>query len=177
MAVMDLVLTTPENGLITKVISAWDKQVSSLRAPQGSMVQSLRTYEAALQPDKTYGVYIFCSPDASSAGRPPYDALVHINHAFPKSPKPILRLVWLKIAPKYEWSDNLPVEHARIFSGILGAALRLSEGALKSPEIKLYLVNHTDRAYGKLLAAHLTSLPALPFHTRVKGSWLHLTWK
>lgn len=135
----------------------------------------MRNYELLLVPDKKYGVWVLCDPDHGT--RAPYDALVHINHAFPRSPKPTLRLLWLRIAPKYERSSDMVGDHSRIFAGVLGEALRLSKGNLKSSEIKMYLPNNMDRMYARHMAVSLTSLPGVPFDGRVRGNWLHLVWK
>lgn len=176
MAELTLIKATSENDLMTRVLSAWDKQAASARLPS-SALNAIRNYEAQLKPSKTYGVYILCDPGADETGRAPYDALVHINHAFPKSPKPTLRLVWQRLAPKYEWAQDPAADHARITSGIVGCALRMSQHDLKSAEMKLYLTSHVDRTYGRAIASSLTRLPDMPFDVRVRGSWLHFEWK
>lgn len=175
MAELALVKATSENGLMARVLAAWDKQAAAHKLPPAAL-DAIRNYEGQLQPGKDYGVYIVCQTSRSGGGAP-YEGLVHINRAYPKSPKPILRLIWSRLAPKYEWSDDPVTDHARIFSAVIGGALRLSQSELTSSEVKLYLPGHIDRAYGKGLAASLTMMPDMPFDTRVRGNWLHFEWK
>ena len=170
-----LVLATPENCIIDKLIAEWDKQLTALKVPKAALA-SVRTYEVQLKPDKVYGVYVLCTPDGNGGGHGPFDAFVHINHAFPRSPKPTLRLTWNRLAPRFESVADPGAEHARVFSGIIGNALSLSEGSLKSSEIKVYLYNAADRNFSRAFAASLTGV-ALPLHVAVRGNWLHIEWR
>lgn len=176
---LKLVKATPENGLMNTVISDWDKQLSSQRLPKGAL-DSLRSYEANLKPDKTYGVFILCDTDKHGKAKAPFEAFVHINHAHPKSPKPTLRLVWSGLAPRYEWEDGVAENHARIYSDIITNAITLSLGLFSSHEIKLYLFNSADRKWGHEFADSIRRTEALtskrlPLDVRIRGSWLHLT--
>ncbi|WP_158926729.1 hypothetical protein [Acidisphaera sp. S103] len=172
MSNLNLVLASPANQLMANVITEWDRQLASQKIPK-SALDAVRTYEAQLQPDKTYGVYILCSPDGMGGGKPPYEAFVHVNHAFPKSPKPMLRMTWNRLAPRYEWSANPINDHARVFTGIVTGGLKLIGGPLPSKEMKVYLYNHADRAFGKRFVGALTGMP-LPFNVSLQGNWLHL---
>lgn len=174
MSTQSLVLATPENDLIKKLIAEWDKQLTAQRIPKEALA-SVRTYEAQLQPDRVYGVYALCTPDGKGGGHGPFDAFVHINHAFPRSPKPTLRLTWGRLAPRLEWASDPAAEHARVFSAIIANALSLSRGAFKSEEIKVYLYNAADRAFGRSFATALTKVE-IPFQVSVRGNWLHLVW-
>jgi len=88
----------------------------------------------------------------------------------------VLRLSWSRLAPKYEWVRDPAAEHARIFASLVYGAIALARGPLKSLEIKLYLLNQADRAFGGLFAKALTG-SALPYTVSVRGNWLHLTQK
>jgi hypothetical protein len=57
-----LILASHDNDLMSKVIADWDKQLAALRLPKAAL-DGMRGYEAQLKPDKTYGVFILCSPD------------------------------------------------------------------------------------------------------------------
>ncbi len=174
MSDLSLVLASPDNQLMAKVIADWDRQLISQKLPR-SALDAVRTYEAQLQPDKTYGVYILCTPNGIGGGDPPYEAFVHVNHAFSKSPKPMLRMTWNRLAPRYEWTVDPEKEHARVFSGIVIGGLTLTKGPLSSVEMKVYLYNHADRAFGRRFVGALTGLP-LPFNVSLQGNWLHLGW-
>ena len=179
MPVLKLILATQENGLMQAVIAEWDKQLSAQKMPK-SALESVRTYEAQLRPDKTYGVYVLCNIAGDDVPKSPFEAFVHVNHAFSKTPKPILRLTWSRIAPRYEWEN--PVEnHARIFASLIGDALRLSRADFKSDELKIYLYSNADRSYGRNFALALKQTETLtsnklPFKVATRGSWLHFNW-
>ena len=171
MADLFLVKATPDNHLMNQVITDWDKQLAAHKIPK-SALDAVRTYEAQLKPDKSYGVFVLCEPTGDGGGRAPFEAFVHINHAFPNSIKPTLRLTWNRLAPRYEQVADSATEHARVFSLIASNALFLARGAFKSSEIKIYLHSHADRVHGKAFAANLTAVE-LPFNVRVRSSWLH----
>ncbi len=178
MAQLQLILATPENGLMNAVIAEWDKQLVSQKLPK-SILDSLRTYEAQIKPDRSYGVYVLCDVGKNGLGKPPYEAFVHVNHAFPKTPKPVLRLTWSRLAPRYEWEENQADNHGRIFGALINNALALSESSLKSQELKLYLFSAADRSYGRKFVASLKEAEKLtsfklPLSVSVRGSWLHL---
>ncbi|MBW4093258.1 MAG: hypothetical protein HIU82_19480 [Proteobacteria bacterium] len=160
---------------MAKVIADWDKQLAAQKLPK-SALDAVRNYEVQLKPDKSYGVYVLCEPDGNGGGKAPFDAFVHANHQFPRSPNPTLRLVWNRLAPRYEGVSDQIHDHARILSTIVGDALHLSQNALKAAEVKMYLYNYADRAWGRRFAEALTGLP-VPFNVSVKGGWLHLRWK
>ena len=159
---------------MTKVVAEWDRQLVSQKLPR-STLDAVRTYEAQLKPDRTYGVYILCSPNEVGGGEPPYEAFVHVNHAFPRSSKPVLRMTWNRLAPRYEWAADPAAEHARVFTGLVIGGLGLTKGPLKSAEMKMHLFNHADRTFGRWFAGNLTGF-SLPFNVTVQGNWLHLGW-
>jgi hypothetical protein len=174
MSDQSLVLATRENGLIEKLIGEWDKQLTAQKIPKEAL-SSVRTYEAQLQPDKVYGVFALCTPDGKGGGNGPFDAFVHLNHAFPKHPKPTLRLTWRRLAPRLERAPDPVAEHGRVFSGIVGNAIKLSQGVFKSTEIKVYLYNAADLAFACAFVAALTPL-SLSVQASVRGNWLHFVW-
>jgi hypothetical protein len=173
LAEQSLVLATPENGLIAKLLEEWDGDLASRRIPK-DVLGNIRTYEAQLKPSRTYGVFVLCEPDEMDGGNGPFDAFVHVNHAFPRHPKPILRLTWNRIAPRFEWASDPALEHGRIFAAIASNALRLAQGPFKSSEIKIFLYNAADRQFGRTFASTLTTMTE-KVHVAVRGNWLRLT--
>ena len=174
MSQLKLILATPQNGLMANVIAEWDRQLMSRRFPK-SALEAVRTYEAQLQPDKAYGVYVLCTPDGTGGGTGPYEAFVHVNHAFPRSQNPTLRMTWNRLAPRYEWSTEPVEDHARVFANMLFGCMELSRGPLVSSEIKILLYNHADRSFARRFVGGLTGIP-LPFSVSLQGNWLHLEW-
>ena len=170
---LELVLASPANGLMQRLIAEWDGQLRARRAPK-EILDAVRRYEGVLVPDGAYGVYVLCCRDGEGHGQAPYEALVHVNHAHPGSTKPVLRLTWSRLAPRYEWVRDPVEQHSRIFSSLVYGAIGLALGPLKSLEIKMYLFNRADQAFGRRFAAGLTAA-ALPFTLRVRGNWLHFT--
>ena len=170
-----LVRVSPENRIMNKLISEWDAQLTEQDVPTEALA-SIRTYEAQLRPDAVYGVFALCTPDQQGGGDGPFDAFVHLNHAFARTSKPQLRLVWSRLAPRCEVATDPAEEHARIFSTIINNALTLSKGVFKSTEIKIYLLNSADRMFGRTFATTLTGV-ALPFSVSARGSWLHIEWQ
>ena len=170
-----LVKATPANGIIGRLIAEWDHQLTSHKVPRQALA-SIRTYEAQIQPNAVYGVYVLCTADGMGGGTAPFDAFVHINHAYPKTPNPVLRLIWSRLAPRLHWTTDPASEHARVFAAIITNALALSLGELKSSEIKFYLYNAADLAFGRMFAS-TSSLPQFNFDVAVRGAWLHIKLK
>ena len=170
-----LVQASPDNGLMKRLIAEWDRQIVAQRYPK-EVLDAIRRYEAELKPDKTYGVYVLCRQGEGGIGHSPYEAFVHINHAHPKSNKPILRLIWSRLAPKYEWVADPVEEHSRIFSSVVYSAAELAKNDLKSSEVKIYLLSRADRSFGKRFATALTGA-TLPFTVSARGNWLHLAMR
>lgn len=92
MPVQTLIMASPDNHLMDKVITDWDRQLAALRLPKTAL-DGMRNYEGQLKPDKRYGVYVLCTPDGHGGGRAPYDAFVHMNHQWPSSSRPYLEPV------------------------------------------------------------------------------------
>lgn len=115
-----------------------------------------------------YGIYALRHGDD-------FEALMHINRAaLPGTSGHTLRVVWILLAPKYDFGELTPTDLAKITMGIIFNAIDLSESAMKSEHIKIHLGNMADRQYFSGIALGLEKLPTLS-DVRVRGNWFHIS--
>ncbi|MDB5731107.1 MAG: hypothetical protein JWQ03_1002 [Variovorax sp.] len=171
-----LIASTNENRLMDRLLTEWAAQLEQLKAPSAAL-DVVRSYHAAVVPDKHYAVHVLCRSGSAARGAgSPFEGFVHINHAHPHSKRPVLRLVWNRFAPKYDAAEDPAKEHARLFTTVLAQALTMSRNSHRSNEVKIFLCNAADHTHARSFAGQLTGVPGMPFKTSVRGSWLHLEW-
>lgn len=82
-------------------------------------------------------------------------------------------MVWVLLAPIYDYQDTDLNEIADITATILHGGLQLCDGKMRSTEMKLHLGNALDRQYALGIARGMKeSLPEIS--AAVRGNWLHL---
>lgn len=88
-----------------------------------------------------------------------------------------LRVLWILLAPRYDYGDADPEILAKIAFAFIWEPLRLASEAnnpLTAEHIKIHLGNHADRAF---FAGVVSTLRGAPLVTAVavRGNWLHLS--
>ena len=154
--------------------SEWEQQVTTFDDSidyESARMQHARSIAAEDPPSKVYGIFVL-HDDAAQPGRR-YSGLVHVNHAFPKTSKPILRMVWVLLAPIYDYQDVEPNEIADITGTILHDGIKLCQSDMWSVEMKLHLGSSLDRRYALGVARGL-QLYKPEIQAAVRGNWLHL---
>lgn len=83
-------------------------------------------------------------------------------------------MLWVVLAPIYDFQDVEPDEIAEITTTLLNDGVELCSTVMRSVELKLHLGGIGDRSYAYGVASALKwSRPFLV--AEVRGSWLHVT--
>lgn len=171
---MRLLRADAENGHFEALEREWSEQIR--RLADFEEYESVRLAHArgivAEDPQpKNYGIFVVV--DESDETDHHYKAFVHVNHAFPKTSSATLRMVWVVMAPKYDFEDPDTMEVAEITTTILYGGVELCQTAMTSYALKMHLGGSIDRGYASGIASNLRR--EMPFlKSAVRGNWLHL---
>lgn len=164
-------LATEANGLFPKLDTEWKAQAEGYgdedyAAPQ---LDHARRIAKETPPDKDYGVFALIGEDGALHG------LAHFNRArLPKTDGVTLRVLWMLLAPRYDYEDIKEEESASLIAGVIFAALDLcARGELSANHLKMHLPNRADRRLAAGLVTHLDHAKT-PTTVAVKGNWLHI---
>jgi len=177
MAKLQLVRATPQNGIWSRLEKAWQSQLETHDAPQDwakPYLEHARSIVAESPQEARYGIYVACG---SREGNPstPYEGFVHVNFKLPKTSAAEIRLVWNRIAPKYQFED-LREEVGDIQSAFINGALGLSEDHGKNPPIRMFLGNPIDQQFGRNFSRIISGIPGMQIKAIVRGNWLYISW-
>lgn len=104
-----------------------------------------------------------------------FACLLHANWArLPKTTGKTVRILWILLAPKYDFEDVKPQEVARITAALIVGALTLARTEMNSAHVKIHIGNMLDRQYVTGIAAGLTT-QAVFTEAEVRGNWLHIS--
>src|SRR6266481_7548537 len=156
---LKLARATTENNFFQKLRAEWDQQMKRGQeiSPEDyyqTMMDHAEKISKEYPQDKKYGIFILAESD-KDGGIGSCEGMVHVNHAWPKTADPTLRLVWNLIAPRYQFEDENPTQLAAIMTGFVLGALELCDGDMRSKKIKLYLGNAIDRQYASVAMGFL----------------------
>ncbi|HEY4136514.1 MAG TPA: hypothetical protein VGO34_15015 [Alphaproteobacteria bacterium] len=171
---LQLLQVTAANGLWAKVRAAWEKQYKEHHTPSEYPTTFLDHAEKICKEDgldPKYGVYLV-SGERNGVAAPPYEGLVHVNFKFPGTKNGEIRLVWARVAPRYQFVEE-PYRIAEIQAAFINGALHLAERH-NSPVVKMFLNSPADHAFGRNFALFASNLPDMKFTASVRGSWLHI---
>lgn len=176
MGFLRLVRATRDNGVFRNMKAEWGAQLdASDDAPReyySPMMEHAERISQEHPQDPKYGIFVLTDEDPGT-GKISHEAMIHINHAWPKTKDATLRLVWNLVAPRYQFDESPGAKIAAIFTGLLTESLTLSGKDMPSKEVKVYLGNALDREYVTIAASFLGN--AYPnFAFEVRGSWLHI---
>ena len=168
-----LIQLTSENAFFQKLKAQWEGECSQFgesladyAAPQLEHAEKIAN-EATV--DQGYGVFALRSSDGS------YDCLMHVNRArLPSTTGETLRIVWILIAPRFDFSEISVSEFARLASGVIHGAIGHSDTGNPTKHVKIHLSGMGDREFFTGVALGLQENSA--FETvAVRGNWLHIT--
>ncbi|MEQ8822771.1 MAG: hypothetical protein RIC14_00175 [Filomicrobium sp.] len=123
------------------------------------------------------------------AGNPPADSywicslvgqaedhmcLMHANAArLPKTEGKTLRIVWILLAPRYDFEDVSTHDFSQITTSLIMDVMEFAKDH-DLEHIKIHLGNVVDKRYFSSVAAALAATKHLK-EASIKGAWLHLT--
>lgn len=174
---MILVRATKPDGVWKRLRVSWKKQLkkhgASLDWAEPSLNHATEIIESRGHDD--YGIFVVCS-GTQKKPRAPYVGFIHISFKLVGTSKGEIKLIWNRIAPKYQFED-LKYEVADILATFLFDALRMSEKKYKKIPIKMFLGNPIELAFGRNFALFINKMPATSVKALVRSNWLYLHWK
>lgn len=118
-----------------------------------------------------YGIYLL-------AGDKGYEGFAHLNVApLPGTTGRTLRVLWILLAPRYDYGEITPETLARIAGAFIWEPLRLASepgSALEAQHVKIHLNNLADRSFFVSIAGTLEGDSQLR-DVAVRGNWLHVS--
>lgn len=167
---MPLVRIQSDNDLLSRLDRQWSAEcegfgeaLDDYAAPH---LQHARKICGETPPDPSYGV--FALDDGADI-----QALMHVNRArLPRSDGHTLRVLWVLLAPRFDYAEVSAPEFARIAAGIISGAIDVSETEMPSKQIKIHLNGIGDRRFFHGMAS---ALAGAKFNVEVKASWLHIS--
>jgi hypothetical protein len=123
-------------------------------------------------PDRRYGIYALKNNEE-------FELLAHFNAArLPKTEGRTLRVVWVLLAPKYDYDDIGADVLASLASGLFTATLELAQGLaepnMQADHVKVHLTGMADRRFFAGFAYALQGSQNLK-DVAIRGNWLHMT--
>ena len=169
---MTLTLVTSENNGFEKIETAWNEQCQSFGEDFADYATPALDHAKKIINDgvngQDYAIY-------ANIRDGEYDCIMHVNCTnLPKVDGKTQKVMWVLLAPKYDYEDVDPQTLAAIASDIIHGAIGLCENGKRSRHVKIHLNNIGDRrfflgvAYGLKTAKELVDVA-------VRGNWLHLT--
>ncbi len=115
-----------------------------------------------------YGIFALVDGDD-------FVGLMHANVArLPHTEGKTLRIVWILLAPKYDYEDIEPAVLATISTQIVLGVLDLAKSEAASDQIKIHLGSIGDRQFFNGFCAAMTGT-GLVKEAAIRGNWLHIS--
>lgn len=146
----------------------YDEELETYAAPH---LELARKICAENPQDPKYGIYALEGEEGGDG----YIGLMHVNVArLPQTTGKTLRLVWILLAPKYDYEDIEASALASISTQIVLGVLDLCKGDAAPDQIKIHLGSIGDRQYFNGFCAAITGTKLVK-EAVIKGNWLHIT--
>lgn len=173
MSKLELIHATAENGIWKKLSASWDKQLKQHSAPAEWAAPFMEHASKIVEEngkDDRYAIYVACGP----GGKPPFEGFVHINFKLMKTSGAEIRLVWNRLAPRFQFED-LRDQVSEVQSTFLIDSLKISAAHQRQPPVKMFLGNPIDLSFGRSFAQISSRIPAMRLNAAVRGNWLHIS--
>ena len=104
-----------------------------------------------------------------------FECILHVNRAkLPQTDGVTQKVMWVLLAPKYDFGAYNPDDVARIAVEVVFGALELCEKEGVSRNIKIHMGNLADREFFAG-AAHMVRSSRSLRNVEIKGNWLHMS--
>ena len=99
-----------------------------------------------------------------------------LNWAYlPKTQGRTIRVLWVILAPKYDFSSQSEEETSKVAESLIFGAVQLARTSpSEAQNVKIHCGNVVDRQYFVGVASTLRALQTFK-ESEVKGNWLHIT--
>jgi hypothetical protein len=104
-----------------------------------------------------------------------HECILHVNRArLPRTDGVTQKVMWVLLAPKYDFDDISPNDVAKIATEVVNGAIELCKDEGRSAHIKIHMGNFADRGFFGGIAYNLRSSGTLA-EVEIRGNWLHMT--
>src|SRR5688572_5758884 len=166
---MALKLCSETNGLLQTVEEAWQEQCATLGEDYEDFAASSLEHAQNIiagkgGTGKDYSIYA-CERDGN------FDCLMHINCArLPGENGMTHKVMWVLLAPNYDYVDVSPEEIAAIATEIIYGAVELCRADKRSQNVKIHIGNIADRELFRGIAVGLRAAQDLK-DVAIRGNW------
>ena len=172
---LTLMRATPENGHFTALDGEWSLQLRGFgedpKEYESPLFEHAREISSETPQDAKYGLFVI--RDTAAEVGYGYKGMVHINHALPGCTHATVRMVWMLMAPIFDFADPNLDELADIASAFLDGGLALCRHDMPSNNLRMHLSGAMDRSFAAGLARGLQRMfPS--YRVAIKGNWLHV---
>ncbi|MCA1908928.1 MAG: hypothetical protein LDL39_11265 [Magnetospirillum sp.] len=166
---------TNENGLFRSLECEWLQQIKKYETGleeeyESPYMEHARKIVSETPPDPRYGIFVLTNDAATDGER--HVAMAHVNHAWPGTSHATLRMVWIVLAPRFDFEDVSPDVVGDVVAAFLYKGIALCEKEMLSEAMKMHLGNMVDRQFAQGLVLGLRR--DSPLEVEVRGNWLHI---
>ncbi len=174
---MRLLRAEADTGVFQELEAQWRGQCEELNELYdefaGPSLDHARRVASDPLRKETYAIYAL----QDSTGE--YVCLSHINVArLPGTAGRTLRVVWVLMAPRYDYEEIAPDTMAQLVAGLFELVIDLASGGqderMAAEHIKIHLTGLGDRRFFGPAVQHLKSSEILQ-DVETRGNWLHLS--
>lgn len=145
---------------------AMDENFDTFAVPDREHARKIVKDGAEIGPE--YAIYTCKRKDA-------HDCLMHINQAeLPGLDGKTQKIMWVLLAPQYDYITVSPDELADIASEIISGAIELCYEEPRSHHVKIHIGNIADREFFTGIAVGLRHAKGLK-DVGIRGNWLHIS--
>jgi len=169
-----LIRLTKNDGSFGELTSEWaaqcekyDEDLATYAAPHLELAEKVCSEDPQ---DLKYGIYALASGENGDK----YQCLMHANVArLPQTDGKTLRLLWILLAPKYDFEDIDRAVLSKLSTEIVLGAIKLASESYAA-QIKVHLGSIGERQYFTGFCAAITAGKVVK-EADIRGNWLHLT--
>jgi hypothetical protein len=160
------------NDRFSEIRHAWDVQCKSfdetIEEYAPSFMEHAGKLAANLSPNSEYSIFA-ANLDGDCA------CILHVNRArLPGTTGVTQKVMWILLAPKYDYEDVTPELIAAVAAEIISGAIDLCKTEGKSDHIKIHMGNLADRQFFTGVAYGLQTVKSLK-DVSIRGNWLHMS--
>ena len=176
---MILVRASSPSDAWGRLCTSWGRQVkkhgASIDWAEPSLIHATDIIEGRHNGDGDYGIFIVCGGTEQSP-KAPYEGFIHISFKLIGTPKAEIKLLWNRIAPKYQFED-LKYEVADVLAEFIFGALTISENDYNKIPVKMFLGNPIEQAFGRNFALFMNKIAGTGVKASVRSNWLFLKFE
>ena len=170
---MNLVPVCPET--FKKIVADWSDQCSQFDEDFSDFavhsISHAKEIVDGKHEGKKYGIFTL-----NSGGE--YHLLAHLNVApLPKTTGTTLRILWILLAPKYDFDDTPADRLASMVADLFASAIELSSesnGFMEADHVKVHLSGIADRRFFAGMAYGFERDGKM-MDVAIRGNWLHMS--